>query len=460
MKASSYEGVVSNGVIFVSYSSLDREIVNALVQEFLPDDKISEGIRTLNLSADDPSSRMRISVGKNLWKHIRENLGETVCFIAFLSDNYFKSNWCISELSVFHEINTNENKIRFIPLVIDLGSETWKDNPFTGKSKVLHASEAKQLQEFVAELGASNLFKCGADFPSEDACENFIKEKLHSLLNVREEREQGYSADLIQLHFSHEGTSNGPITQLVKRREYEQISVKMGKHARKKLLWTLFKSPLLVADAYRNPKRLTSYDCDFGEFKANRKRRVVIFEDATMAEAYFKRDLEYHLKCLKDIAGLPAEELTTELLESRATAFEGESRKNGGELLFTTIQRLPSCITGRKVQFCKNSFLEFAFSDFYAGSRSIEWLLETGFNSEFSARHKMTNQKNGHEFRHITFCALLESSCERAIRGCKLYKKLYGHLEDLREIAESVFERKKADCRIFVDKDHLHKLFE
>ena len=92
MKASSYEGVVSNGVIFVSYSSLDREIVNALVQEFLPDDKISEGIRTLNLSADDPSSRMRISVGKNLWKHIRENLGETVCFIAFLSDNYFKSN--------------------------------------------------------------------------------------------------------------------------------------------------------------------------------------------------------------------------------------------------------------------------------------------------------------------------------------------------------------------------------
>ena len=50
--------------------------------------------------------------------------------------------------------------------------------------------------------------------------------------------------DLARKHFTMP-TSNNPLSFFVERDEYVQTSINMGEAAKKKLLWTVFQSPLL-----------------------------------------------------------------------------------------------------------------------------------------------------------------------------------------------------------------------
>lgn len=238
-------------VLFVSHSSRDREIVNAFTESFLYEDDREDGTALVNTSADDPSSTARLIPGESVWRQLRENLGSTGCFIACLSDNYFESNWCIAELAVFHEKLLKKKKnLLFIPLLIDPDSKTWKESPFTQSSKVLQLSKADDLEELTANLKLAGLLKSTAAVPRGTTCTAFSSTQLNEFLNSREESEKGYFIDLAQGHFAHAGASHGPVSCLVKRTEYGQICVNMAERAKSKLLWTLFKSPLLVAPAY------------------------------------------------------------------------------------------------------------------------------------------------------------------------------------------------------------------
>jgi len=204
------------------------------------------------------------------------------------------------------------------------------------------------------------------------------------------------------------------------------------------------------------------YDEHFRDFDPVNKVRLVIFEDIAMAKAYAECDVSYHEERFKSL-GAADINVTPDLLNERKHKFEDSARGNDGRLFFTTLNHLPLIFppSARLEPFTAESCLEFAYADDeeVPGHRLI---LESGFTSEFSRRQATgaKHDKTALQFRHVTFYVEPGTDCAICINAMKLYKDLYGHLNDLRVIATTLFSTLKPDWKIFVTSDNISKLSE
>ncbi len=469
--------LANKNVIFVSHASRDRKIVSTFVECFLSRTMLDHK-EVQYTSSEKPDSPGLLDPGASVWVQLRDNLERTCCFIACLSKDYFRSNWCIAELAVYHELMRNSKAKGRAPilLVVDPDCPDVTKNPFVQGRLLSQLWDYESTAKVTAALKKRNILKATAKVPHKDSLETLIKmlgssysdffvstdpphlkfDLLVKRLMVERKQSETGLTELAQQHFAH--PPKGPLTSIVERSDYEQISVNMANRARWKLLWTLFKSPLLVADAYKYEDRLMPYDRRFERFQPMRKIRLVIFDDTKAAKAYAELDIQYHKRRLSD-KGIKVPGLIKDLLQERREAFERSSTSRGGFLYFTKCESDWLAFPGaRKPGFKNSDSLEFAYSDFDHATETC-LLMESGFNSEFSFRYADgKHEKASQQFRHVTFYSAPKKECSDAIKTLAPYKELLGHLDNLQTIADALFKA-EPDPKVFVKSDKISALY-
>lgn len=451
----------TKNMVFISHSSRDGEVANVLHTRLLHEDDLCPGISVRFTSANQTDSPALLDPATAIWKQLRKDMEETKCFIACLSEDFFKSAWCIAELTIFQELSRNKKPKdpdrHLVLLIVDSSASSSNYESFLVQDLLIYSLWRKtHVNRLACKLKEWRVRAQALTIPKLEQLRSEARKKLRS----RAQAKKGNIAEIAEQHLSFPASTNGPITCLVRRDEYEQISVNMARRAENELLWTLFKSPLLVADAYRQRDLLMPYDKLFQNFDPIHKIRLVIFEDDTMARAYARCLVAYHKKRLDDI-GATDIVVTRELLAQRKRKFEKSAKGHDGELYFTTLDRLLTIFpVSARLTFNKNSYLEFAYADSEAvsGQRLI---LESGFTSEFSRRHAMgrRHDKTVLQFRHVTFYVEPGKDCSESIQSMKAYKSFYGHIDALRVIATTLFSTLDPDPKVFVKSDKIQDLY-
>lgn len=454
-------------VLFVCHSYWDREAVRIFLdcvfgkggagrrREFL-----SKKWRIRFTSATSNLEEEPLEPGVRIWPRVRAEIAKTSCFIACLSDNFvLDSFYCIPELTLYEERRYKRKGLPLIPLLVCPLGVSHEKSPVTAGQTCRALNSKDDIEKVFSRLRSKGVLVKSSTEP--DRVADLVTKADAHYLNV-EMGAKGASVNLAFRHFASP-TSGGPVTFIVERSEYEQVSIRLAEQARSQLLWTLFKSPLLVADAYTQPGHLMPYDEDFRSFKKRAKLRLVIFLDARMARAYDNLNLSYHNRRLKRLVkvGRPFVPLTRAQLEGRKRAFE-ESSQERGRLYFTTLEKLPDCLPGNLVTtFNEESYLEFVFANFGEQGKD-HILMEAGFNSEFALKNRLSRSaKYDTLCRHVTFYKTPSRLCSDAIeREVPTYRALYGHLEMLKLIGEALFAKNPPNSKVFVGPNQIAKLYE
>lgn len=431
--------------IFLSHASNDKGVVQAYVDHLFDETALgAQGYRlfftsTANLEGLLPG-------GAQTWRDISDALKYTTYFVAFLSEAYFDSEWCIAELAIFQA-----TKIDLPPQLVSIDEDCEgrrKDCPLTQDRNVLKTS-IDELQRVVAGIRNAGIpLKASIDFAA-------LRKQIDTAIQERDERKKGIFYAVAREHFSRPRAKDNPISFFVERDEYEQTSINMARSAENVLLWTLFGSPLLVADSYSRPDYLMPYDVDYEKkCSARKKVRVVIFRDKKEIEAYLSCDEEWHnSELLKHKIPLT---ITHPQLLDRKLSFE-KSATAGGELYFTDPDKLLRCVAKPPTSFTPDTPLEFAYAD-YRADGSPRLLMETGFSSPFSMKWGSgTGNPQAPSFGHVTFYKPLKELPAERIKAVDPYTRLYGHLGHLWEIAEKALLM-NPDPTIFRPATEIHKL--
>jgi len=466
-------------VVFLSHSSRDKHLVETFRDSFLPKKIFKEPRWTTLFTSDtDPQSHGVLQPGSLIWREIRERIYDTAYFIACVSEDYFKSPWCFAELALYLERVEKDKSLGFAILVLDPDFCGWTSNPLTQDRLVTFVTDSKALACLKGALSE----KVGKNYDVN--AKDFVR-KIRPLLLTRKKQDKAHLLELAQAHYHHPRTSNGPIGGLVSRSEYVELATQMANATRWKLLWTLYKSPLMVADAYlphRDKKYLMDYDRSWAGIDRIQKIRLVIFDDKGEVDRYIRCDRNA-LKHLKDAYATTEKhnwviKLKVRDLKKRREDFNVNAKKNGGTLYFTAKKLLahycPQSDTTEAIELkpgelAPNSFLEFAYGD--CGIDAGDCLImESGFNSEFAKATSNTankasrvpcdsaaSHKAAQHFGHVVFYKDPGADCLDSIRKNSAYRRAFGHLNNLRIIAAAVFAD-PADPRVFFQYDKLPEL--
>lgn len=454
-------------ILFVCHSYWDREAVDIFLDSVFGmkragkrREHLSKSWRIRYTSATSNLEEEPLEPGTNIWPRVRREIARTGFFIACLSESFFlNSFFCAPELTLYEERRVKRKGLPLLPLLVSPLAVSQEKSPLM-KGLNYRALDLKDdLKKVFSYLRSKGVL---AKSPNEsERIEELLKD-ANSYYSKMEARAKGDFVDLAFRHFRG-ATPGGPVTYIVDRSEYEQVSITLAEQAKSKLLWTLFKSPLLVADAYLQKTSLMPYDESFRDFEKRKKLRLVIFLDPSMAKAYDKVDVSYHnrrLKRLADKAGTPFRSLTRVQLKTRKSAFEESSQKNG-RLYFTTLNKLPQCLLSKPTPtFGKDSYLEFVYADCGEHGRDCI-LMEAGFNSEFALKNRLPrNRKHDTLCRHLTFYKMPTPWCSEAIAEAKTYSALYGHLQGLTLIGEALFAKTSPNPTVFCKPNQIKELYD
>ncbi len=442
--------------IFVSHSSLDKDLVSAFLDAVFPTACLNTtdyDIRYTSAAADQIEQRLK--AGENIWETLQKDIYTTEIFIACISNNYFSSIWCISELAVFYDKQHRSKKspINIIPLRLTKDCDKWKETPFLQKPVLIDAWSRNDILNYAIRITKEKMLSINPFESDPDAFQKYI-DKFNHLTKTRHTTAKGELTDLAINYHYNALTENGPWICMVPRAEYEQISVNMAKKANNKLLWTLFKSPLLVAEAYIKPNYLMEYDSEFSNFDPTTKMRLVIFESAIDAKAYKELDFAYHSTRL---AGLTSAPIKKRILSQRRNSFEKAALK-GGCLYFTSLEKLNIIMNSRGwPDLTYNSYLEFAYTESLA-PHPMKMIMDSSFNSEWAKRNSRPNKKMNSAWGHVTFFnPSLNDACKSEINSHP-YKPFFEHFQALNAIVEELLEGSPKE-RFFVDKYNIEKLY-
>lgn len=424
-------------VIFFSHASADRDVVQSF-KKHLFDKKELNGLNYELFFTSTKDLEDLLPGGANTWRDITDALHSTVYFFAFLSESYFESQWCIAELALFSEICKDRGNLPEPALVLidNTSSSHIVNNPLTQNLVRIKTSSQTDLERIVTGLQSENI---PIKILNKTQLDSFAEEVTEAK-SKRDDKKKGIFFELAKRHFSRLDTSSCPISFLIERDEYEQTSISMGESAQEQLLWTVFKSPLLVEEAYdatNNQGCLMSYDKEFIRFNSQRKIRLVIFRNHEEAKAYDKVLTKWHNDQFNGSL-----KVTKRKLEQRKKAFERSVKNAHATLLFTNADRLGNLfsVSGQNApKFDEHSFLEFAYGDY--GLNSAKLLMESGFSSPFSRKHATAGQADWLPlYGHITFYIEPDAEVVTRISDIPSYNNYYGHLSASWKIAKEVFQ--------------------
>lgn len=441
-------------IVFVSHSWLDSDLIDPFIQEFFPkkdclpaDSSLIPGFRVVYSSdANDPDKRVR--VGAQIWSELENYLLNCSYFLAFVSENYFRSQTCQNELgaiAVLQGILSESKRPAIIPVLLEPLTEHQGFNQIINKGRnyLLYqdAQSVGDILEYLKPIFKPNKYnqlKRGAKKVAKAIKEAYGKPRTaHSVKN------------LVLAHFGDRTSTDNPVTYFVKRLEYELISVQLSKCGKQRVVWSVYHSPLLVTSAYQTPSLQTHYDEAFQNLAQPTKIRLVIFGDYVEANAYVECELEWHKEKLCSL------DMTKRRLRARQRAFEKSCLNS--TLLFTTIPALNQFLgiekenpTGLK----EEDFLEFGYFDFDSG----HLLFNSGFYSgcetgDSNPQRPEAYYQVGHFMVHKPdLCNEVAELFAR--QHCH---RLFGHLKHLERIAEEVVSP-HPNPAFFVTKDKMKEL--
>lgn len=437
-------------VIFLSHASEDKSVVQAFVNHIFDEDELKKNGYKLFFTDTANLKNRGVAPGAKTWEKMVEHLHATVYFFAFLSEDFFESPWCIAELAIFQDLQSTKDELPPpVTLVIDNDVNRTIRNLGMTQALKIPGIRNRTLKGLMVDLKSASI-----PIKPDANCET-CKSDMLTAISERRKRKEGEFFELARRHFTRPRTSDNPVSFFVARHEYEQTAINMGTAAREKLLWTVFQSPLLVADAYDHDSYLMPYDLAFEGFEAVSRVRLVIFRSKEEAAAYDSANENWHNDALRKHK--ISKTLTRAQLIARKANFQASASKNGGDLLFTEVSHLPKCInTSPPPTYDEKSFLEFAYSDYGQGAPTL--LMETGFSSPFSLEHGSgTVNPLAPAYGHVTFYRELKADAQKRIKEVRPYDAFYSHLGELWQIAESVF-RNNLDPTVFVRSDEIDKL--
>ncbi|HYE75300.1 MAG TPA: toll/interleukin-1 receptor domain-containing protein [Blastocatellia bacterium] len=439
---------VPENVIFFGHASRDKGVVQEFANHLFDESELSANNYKLFFTDTDKLENL-VQGGAETWKEILEHLRKTSYFLAFLSQGFFESQWCLPELALFQELQQNSTLPDAVLLLIDDDAHFAAKDCALTQSRLVLPSTKDGLKRIVASLAKLRIpHKSSIDYAK------FGKAVDNAIL-LRDQCKKGDFFELAKRHFTTQRTSDNPVSFFVERDEYEQTAINMGRDARERLLWTVFQSPLLVRDAYDEPNKLMPYDRAFETFSGCRERiRLIIFQSEDEAKAYATTDENWHNEELKKHGIIYT--LSKSIMEDRREAFHESVNRGGGTLLFTVAERLTKCSrSSSPPAYSSDSFLEFA----YGGQGTEMLLMETGFSSPFSLKHGSgTARKFAPAYGHVTFYRELVKHAQERIAQVPPYNLFYGHLDELWHIADSVFQLNR-DSSIFVPWGNIGRLY-
>jgi hypothetical protein len=319
--------------IFISHAHKDKLFIdfvnNFLIPKVLnnfPKDEVS-------FTSDEERERGKISGQDNL--ELFNEVSESELFICCISDFYNKSPFCILEHGVsYHKFIKDRNSISLFPILAD--GFNYKNTLITINT-LQHADISNKLTLLDLFDTLKNRFSALITITKNEyekdlnvwySNYNNLKRKYNKLISNKEEL-----FEKVVNSFPVNSDIEFPVTIFCNRKEYENLSIKSADKAEHLLLWTLYKSPLLVEGAYSSSTYLTKYDETFRDSKAGDRFRLVVFEDYNMAEEYFNCDS----KTLASINSILGTSYSLLELQNRKSAFESS---NSLSLYFTTKDKI------------------------------------------------------------------------------------------------------------------------
>jgi hypothetical protein len=318
--------------IFISHAHKDKLFID-FVNEFLLPKALSDFTSDeISFTSDKDRLRGKISGQDNL--KLLDEVAESELFICCISKHYNSSPFCILEHGIaYHKFYKDSSSIKLFPI---LGHNFKHNESLITVSTVQHA--LLERKESLIDLfdTLSNIFPSQFKINKTDYIAGLNTwYSNYNTLNRAHNKPKGKKDELLEKvvnSFPENSDVDFPVTIFCNRSEYENLSIELANKANQLLIWTLYKSPLLVKDAY-NIDFLTKYDKVFRDSKAHTRYRLVIFEDFKMAEEYFKCD-KNTLKTVNTALGT-CYKLSE--IKKRKISFE---QSNVGILYFTTKEKI------------------------------------------------------------------------------------------------------------------------
>lgn len=319
--------------IFISHAHKDGLFIDFVNDFLIPKVLNYFPIDEISFTSDEKRERGKITGQDNL--ELFKEVSESKLFICCISKFYNSSPFCILEHGVaYHKFIENKTSISIFPILADgfnymntlITINTLKHADISDKTSLL------DLYDTLSSKFSSSIQISKTDYETElnnwYSNYNNLKREFNKLNSNKEEL-----FEKVVNSFVDNSDIEFPVTLFCNRNEYEKLSMKSADKAEHLLIWTLYKSPLLVKEAYTNANFLTKYDESFRDSKAQERYRLIVFEDYQMAEEYFNCDANT-VKAVNTALGTS---YTLTEIQNRKNAFEDS---NNTLLYFTTKDKI------------------------------------------------------------------------------------------------------------------------
>ena len=269
--------------IFISHSSKDKNIVDVIVEileHYLNNGKTITNYDVTYTSSSKPEYTFKLV--SNIGDKSILLAGKSDIFLAYISEDYKSSEICMAELGCgyFNHL-TGKKGFIFIPIKDDYVN--FNDLTFVLNNRtVLSRSFEKIIDFFNSEFNKP--LKKAFIIPLRKKFNTIYKGVDHDL-NVAKADIRDFACKT----FSHtHPLKSNTFIQYVSRKLYTELHIDLSEFGEEELIWTSYKSPLLINKTLLD-NNLTTWDSAFFFATSNRKKRLIIFDSKKEKDSFFKK---------------------------------------------------------------------------------------------------------------------------------------------------------------------------
>lgn len=265
--------------IFVSHSSDDKGIVDLMVS-LLTSNSDFDCKYELKYSSSD-NDNYRFKKGEDIGIKSIESSNDCDIFIAYISNSYKKSGICMNELGCgFGRFLKGDKKFKFLPFKDDY--VLFNDLPLMLNNKIVETSRYEDIEKSFEGVFGKNFINEDKEVAKE------IKAKYNGKDYNLEISKQYMTEYVLGTFMCTSLLNDKPYVQYIGRKLYNELHIDLTKFADEHLIWSAYKSPLLVEKHLLEEGYLTKYDKIFRKTHSRNKKRLVIFENKQEEDYFFQ----------------------------------------------------------------------------------------------------------------------------------------------------------------------------
>jgi hypothetical protein len=291
--------------IFISHSSEDKKIIDILIkilEHYLANGKT---ISTYDVTYSSSDKKIyRFGLGANIGDKSIKLAGESDIFIAYISEDYKKSEISMAELGCGY-FNHLKMKPGFIFMPIKDDFVNFNDLTFVLNNQTVLSKSFDNIISFFDSVFRSRLTK---------NIKIILKNKFDLIysgfdyeLNLSKKNIRDY---VVKTFNKSNPLKSYTFIQYVTRKLYNEFHIDLSKLGEDELLWTAYKSPFNIKKIELDLNNLTKWDVEFAKVHSNRKKRIIIFDSAAEKDYFFNDKIHSKDEKLRKKAFLNANKIT------------------------------------------------------------------------------------------------------------------------------------------------------